>query len=103
EPTKGFLDNVTYPTSTSGYRLRAQYQYQYGIPYQVRDYNVPATVWWQMNAMDDRRNPVDEQLGNGVHILANNEGLTGHLNWRTSGNSSPSSNQQNLTYNWDKT
>jgi uncharacterized protein YggE len=61
---------------TSGYRLRAQYLYQYGIPNQVRDYNAPSTVWWQLNAIDDRGNPVDEQLGNGVHILANNDGLT---------------------------
>jgi hypothetical protein len=69
----------------------------------VRDYNAPSTVWWQLNAIDDRGNPVDEQLANGVHILANNDGLTGHLNWRTSGtNASSWNNQQNLTYAWDK-
>jgi RHS repeat-associated protein len=103
DATTGYLDNVTYPTSTASYRLRAQYLYTYGILSQVRDFNAPSTVWWQLNAIDDRGNPVDEQLANGVHVLANNDGLTGHLNWRTSGtNASSWNNQQNLTYAWDK-
>lgn len=99
--TTGYLDNVTYPTSTAGYRLRAQYQYQYGILNQVRDYNAPSTVWWQLSAIDDRGNPIDEQLGNGVRVLANHDGLTGHLNWRTSGNNAGYNNHQNLSYQWD--
>jgi RHS repeat-associated protein len=97
----GLLDNVTYPTSTSGYRLRAQYLYQYGILSQVRDYNAPATVWWQLHAQDARGNPIDEQLGNGVHIISSHDELTGHPNWRTSGVNSLFDDHQRLTYQWD--
>jgi RHS repeat-associated protein len=100
--TTGLLDSVTYPTSTASYRLKAQYLYQYGVLTQVRDFNVPATVWWQLNTVDERGNPIDEQLANGVHVLANYDGLTGHLNWRTSGTAAGYSNQQNLSYQWDK-
>jgi RHS repeat-associated protein len=101
-PTTGFLDNVTYPVSTSGYRLRAQYIYTRGILSQVRDFNAPSTVWWQVVAEDARGNPIDEQFGNGVHVLSNYDDLTGHLNWRTSGNNAQYNNHQNLSYAWDK-
>ncbi len=100
--TTGLLDTTTYPLSTSGYRLQAQNVYQYGILSQVRDGAAPSTVWWQLNATDARGNPVDEQLYNGVHILANNDDMTGHLNWRTSGTNAQYNNQFNLTYQWDK-
>ena len=100
--TTGLLDNVTYPVSTSGYRLRAQYVYTNGILSQVRDFNAPATVWWRVIAEDARGNPIDEQFGNGVHALSNYDELTGHLNWRTSGNNLQYNNHQNLTLVWDK-
>ena len=100
--TTGFLDNVTYPTSTAGYRLRTQYQYTNGILSQVRNFNSPSTVWWRLVAEDARGNPIDEQFGNGVHALSNFDELTGHLNWRTSGNNAQYSNHQNLTFAWDK-
>ena len=100
--TTGFLDNLTYPVSTSGYRLRAQYVYTNGILSQVRDFNAPATVWWRVIAEDARGNPIDERFGNGVHALSNYDELTGQLNWRTSGNNLQYNNHQNITFTWDK-
>jgi YD repeat-containing protein len=55
-----------------------------------------------LNAQDDRGNPIDEQLGNGVHIISANDGLTGHLNYRLSGNNAQFNNHQNVTFQWDK-
>jgi RHS repeat-associated protein len=100
--TTGFPDNVTYPYSTGGYRLRAQYLYQNGILNQVRDYNAPSTVWWQLNAEDARGMPIEEQLANTVHILSNYDELTGHLNWRTSGKNGTYDDQQDITFQYDK-
>jgi RHS repeat-associated protein len=100
--TTGFLDNVTYPVSTAGYRLRTQYLYTNGILSQVRDFNSPSTIWWRLLAEDARGNPVDEQFGNGVHALSNYDELTGHLNWRTSGNNGQFNNHQNVSFAWDK-
>ncbi len=101
-PATGFLDNVTYPVSTAGYRLRVQYLYTWGILSQVRDFNVPSTVWWRLLAEDARGNAIDEQFGNGVHAISSFDEMTGHLNWRTSGNNGQYNNHQNLTFVWDK-
>ena len=46
----GFVDTLTYPTSTSSYRLKLQYEYQYGALLRVKDFNAPATVFWQANS-----------------------------------------------------
>lgn len=47
----GFVDTLTYPTSTSSYRLKLQYEYQYGGAFtRVKDFNAPATVFWQANS-----------------------------------------------------
>jgi RHS repeat-associated protein len=102
QASTGLLDNVTYPVSTAGYRLRAQYLYTNGILSQVRDFNAPATAWWSLIAEDARGNPIDEQFENGVHALSNFDELTGHLNWRTSGNNAQYNNHQNVTFAWDK-
>jgi YD repeat-containing protein len=96
-PFTGFVDKVTYPASTAGYRLRAQYLYQNGVLSQVRDYNAPATVWWRLNAQDARGNATDEQLGNGVHIISDYSPLTGHINWQHQGTNAGYSNLQYLT------
>ncbi|HSC05229.1 MAG TPA: FG-GAP-like repeat-containing protein, partial [Steroidobacteraceae bacterium] len=98
----GLIDNITYPVSTAGYRLRTQYVYTNGILSQVRDFNTPATVWWRLIAEDARGNPIDEQLGNGVHAMSSFDELTGHLNWRTSGNNAQYNNHQNVSFAWDK-
>jgi RHS repeat-associated protein len=100
--SSGLLDNITYPVSTAGYRLRTQYLYTNGILSQVRDFNAPSTVWWRLIAEDARGNPIDEQLGNGVHAISSFDELTGHLNWRTSGNNAQYNNHQNVSFAWDK-
>ena len=74
-----------------------------GILNRVSDYNAPTTVWWQLNAENERGIPIDESLGNGVRMLSNFDSLTGHLSNRRSGTSAGSyANHQNTSFAWDK-
>ena len=98
----GFLDDITYPASTGTSPLRIQFGYSYGILTQISDFNTPATVYWKMTAQDAWMNPTDEQLFNGVQVLSTHDPLTGHLNSRTSGTTSPYTNQQNMTFSFNK-
>ncbi len=104
----GYLQTVTYPTSTNGCRFVAQYGYTNGVASSITDASsagtcgATGTVLWQLNAQDARGLPIDEQLGNGVHILNGFDPDTGHLSWRTSGNNAQYNNHQNITYTWDK-
>lgn len=104
----GYLHSITYPTSTNGCRFVAQYGYSYGVANSITDASsagtcgTTGTVLWQLIAQDARGLPIDEQLGNGVHILNGFDSDTGHLSWRTSGNNAQYNNHQNLTYQWDK-
>lgn len=63
--TTGLPETLTYPTSTSSYRLKLQYLYQNGILQQVKDFN-SSTVFWQGNASNPRGQITQETLGNGV-------------------------------------
>jgi RHS repeat-associated protein len=99
--TTQMLDNLTYPASLGASPLRIQYGYTNGIMSSINDYNTPSTVYWTMATQDAHWNPTEEIFANGVTVLANYDDLTGHLNWRQSGNASPYANQQNLSYSWD--
>ena len=59
----GSLDTLTYPTSTSSYRLKLQYDYANGIPTAIKDFNAPTTVIWSRAANDARGDVIDETLG----------------------------------------
>ncbi len=63
---EGTLDTLTYPVSTSSYRLKLKYEYQSGQLLRVKDFNAPTTVFWQANAKDAWGHVIDETLGNGV-------------------------------------
>lgn len=98
----GLLDNVTYPASTGPSPVRVQYLYTDGILSEVRDFNTPSTIYWQLTAQDAWGHPTNEQLFNGVHILSGTDPATGDLTSRASGtNATLYNNQQNLTYKWD--
>jgi RHS repeat-associated protein len=101
DATTGFLDNITYPGSI-GVPLRVKYAYQNGVMNRVSDYNNSSTIWWQLNAEDPLANPIDETLGNGVHILSNYDLLTGHLSNQLSGTNASHNNYENLSFGWDK-
>ena len=66
---QGTLDTLTYPVSTSSYRLKLQYEYQSGQLLRVKDFNAPATVFWQVNSTDAWGHVIDEMLGNGVQTV----------------------------------
>ena len=99
---QGTLDTLTYPVSTSGYRLKLQYSYTNGQVSQITDYNNSATQFWKLNATNASNQPIDESLANGVRVVSGFDGITGLVNYRQSGNSGSTSNLQSLSYQWDK-
>lgn len=99
--TSGFLDTLTYPTSTSSYRLKLQYGYQNGLLQQVSDYNAPSTVFWKATAMNPRFQVTSETLGNGVVTNSSFDAVTGWLSAMQSGAGGGWS-IQNDAYQYDK-
>jgi RHS repeat-associated protein len=96
----GALDTLTYPTSTSSYRLKLQYDYQVGQLYRVRDFNAPYTNFWTANATNALSQVTQETLGNGLVTSRDHDLVTGWLNTIQTGLSG-GSGIQNLTYEWD--
>lgn len=100
--TTGFLETVTYPTSTSavaGSRFKLKYEYEAGLLKRTRDFNSPSTIYWEQVATNASGQAIDEIYGNGLHTYSNYDGITGLLGTRTAG---ASSQIQNLSYQWDK-
>lgn len=97
---QGSLDTLTYPVSTSSYRLRLQYEYQSGALLRVKDFNAPTTVFWQANAKDAWGNVIDETLGNGIKTVRGFDLATGVLDYIQSGVGG-GTGRQNLGYTWD--
>lgn len=98
--TSGFLESLTYPASTSGYRLKLRYRYLDGLLHKVEDFNAASTVFWQANATDARGAVTDESLGNGVRTIRDLDAVTGLVNAIRSGPGGGAS-LQNLAYQWD--
>jgi RHS repeat-associated protein len=98
--TIGSIATLTYPVSTSSYRLKLQYDYQNGQLLKVKDFNAPTTVFWQANATDAWGNIIDETLGNGVKTVRGFDMAVGLLDYIQSGPSGGSS-LQDLSYTWD--
>ena len=69
DATTGLLDSLTYPTSTSSYRLKLKYGYGYGILNKISDFNAATTVFWEATAVDARGNVLQEALGNGLDTI----------------------------------
>lgn len=97
----GLLDTLTYPTSTSSYRLKLQYEYQNGALWKVKDFNAPATVFWQANATNARGQVTEQVLGNGLKTVKGFDQVTGWVDYLQSGPGGGSA-VQNLSYLWDK-
>jgi RHS repeat-associated protein len=98
--TTGYLDTLTYPTSTSSYRLKLQYDYQNGTLLRVKDYNAPTTVFWQANTTDARNLIVNETLGNGLTTASDFDAVTARMDSIATGPGG-STTIQNLAYLWD--
>jgi len=97
----GFVDTLTYPTSTSGYRLKLQYDYQHGALWKVKDYNAPSTVFWQANAANARGQVTEQVLGNGLKTVRSFDQVSGWIDYIQSGPGGGTA-VQNLSYLWDK-
>lgn len=97
----GLPESLTYPVSTSSYRLKTKFEYGYGILNKISDFNAPTTVFWELFAHDERGQPIDEQLGNGARIVSGFDPLTGLIEYRQTGTSAPWTNRQNLSFEWD--
>jgi RHS repeat-associated protein len=96
----GALDTLQYPTSTSGYRLKLQYDYAKGELLRVKDFAAPATVFWQANSADPWGNITDETLGNGAQTVRGFDLATGVLDSIFSQRSGIGT-LQDLSYKWN--
>lgn len=99
--TTGLLDTLTYPTSTSSYRLKLQYGYQNGLLKQISDFNAGSTVFWQATAMNPRFQITSETLGNGIVASSGFDAVTGWLSTLQAG-SGGGNGMQNEAYQYDK-
>jgi RHS repeat-associated protein len=99
---QGQLDTLTYPTSTSSYRLKLQFAYGYGLLNLVRDFNASSTVFWALNASDSMAHPIDESYGNGLRVITGYDTMTGTMYSRQSGTGGSTTNVQSESYTHDK-
>jgi len=97
----GKLDTLTYPTSTSSYRLKLLYQYANGYLSQVKDFNAPTTVFWAANTVNARDQVTQETLGNGIVTNRAYDAVTSWLKSIQSGVGG-GGGVQNLSYTWDQ-
>jgi RHS repeat-associated protein len=99
------LDTLTYPTSTSGFRLKLKYAYAYGRLTQVRECaDSPCTsfgtTYWTGNAFSALEQVTSETLGNGLSSnrpIDKATGLPKSIQTGVAGGSGV----QNLAYEWD--
>lgn len=96
----GALDSLTYPTSTSGYRLKLKYEYQNGHLVRISDFNIPADAFWVGNVVNARGQYTQEFFGNGLHTNSAYDSVTGLLKSIQTGVGGGSA-VQNLGYEWD--
>lgn len=98
--TIGAIDTVTYPTSTSSYRLVLKNAYSYGFLQQVKDNATGGTTFWTVSAANDYSSPTTEQLGNGAVITSSYQPWTNDIQTRQVGTGASTTNLQNLSYSW---
>ena len=72
----GALDTLTYPTSTSSYRLKLKYGYLNGVLNSVKD-DATNAVFWQADEMSPRGQVTRETLGNGLKTTRVFDAVTG--------------------------
>ena len=97
----GQLAQVTYPTSTSSYRLKLLYEYQNRRLVRIKDFNAQTTVFWTANAANAREQITQETLLNGLVTNRAYDAVTGWLKTIQTG-AGGGTGVQNLEYAWDK-
>lgn len=96
----GLIGSITYPASTSNYRLKVQNLYNFGIRYQVRDGNSPATVFWELNDVDSSGRATQEVLGGGTaEVTSGYSPITGLLEYRMANVGGQT--RQDVSFHWD--
>jgi RHS repeat-associated protein len=80
----GLLDTLTYPVSTSSYRLKLQYGYQNGLLQAVTDSNA-GTVYWQANSANARGQITQETVGGNIVTNRSFDDVTGWMGSITTG------------------
>jgi len=98
--SSGALESLTYPTSTSGYRLKLKYEYQNGNLVRISDFNAPANAYWYGNISNARGQYTQEFLGNGLVINRVFDAITGWSKTIQTGIGG-GTGVQNLAYDWD--
>jgi YD repeat-containing protein len=104
----GGVETVEYPTSTSSYRHKVKYEYDYLKPKRVRECTSGAcssfgVTYWTASAEDARGNITDELLGNGLRTQRTVDVVSGFLGQiRTGPNGGSATSIQNLSYAFDK-
>ncbi len=101
DATSGLLDSLTYPTSTSSYRLKLKYAYGYGILNKISDFNAATTVFWEATAVDARGNVLQEALGNGLDTIRGIDAVTGRLDYVLAGPGGDGT-RQDMEFSWNK-
>jgi RHS repeat-associated protein len=96
----GALDTIKYPVSTNSYRLKLQYDYQWGQLYRVRDFLNLATHFWTAGGTNARNQITQETLANGLVTNRSYDAVTGWLKSIQTGLSG-GTGVQNLAYRWD--
>lgn len=99
----GLLDTLTYPTSTSSYRLKIKHEYQNGQLKRIRECATSTctsfgTSYWTAVDTNARHQLEQETLGNGLTSTRTHDAVTG---WRESIQTGTSAVVQNLVYEWD--
>lgn len=95
----GMLDTLTYPTSTSSYRLTLKYEYANAQLQRIRD-NASSTVFWAANGANPRGQITRETLGNGLVTTHGFDAVTGNPGFIRTGPGGGNATQ-NLSYLWD--
>jgi RHS repeat-associated protein len=98
----GLQDTLTYPTSSSGFRFKLRYSYDYGQLKAINSYtgDVLGTTFWQAQGMNARGQVILEDYGSGLSTSTGYDRVTGKIEDRTTGPSAGTT-IQNLSYQWD--
>jgi RHS repeat-associated protein len=81
----GLLDTLTYPVSTSSYRLKLLYGYQNGQLLNIKDFNAQATVFWAANTTNARGQHTQQTFGNGVVTNRSFDAVNAWMSTQTAG------------------
>jgi len=96
----GRLASLTYPVTTSGFRLKLGYDYENGAVVRIKDLSAQGKVLWQLTAMDAAGNVLDESLGSAARLVSGYSPVTGDIEYQQAF-SSAGEVLQDTAYRWD--